>query len=96
MLLNGTLYQHLADIDESADERINLITMQFADKRGITEELKADNQLSRLHKKASVDSKILRIHRSFCSLFCCAQPGFFRKKFAWNSPSSVEITSSPP
>ena len=45
MLLDGTLYQHLAEIDETADERIDLITKQFADKRGITEKLKAENQL---------------------------------------------------
>ena len=45
MLLGGTLYQHLAEIDKAADERINLITKQFADKRGITEKLKAANQL---------------------------------------------------
>ncbi len=45
MLLNGTLYPHLAEIDEAADERIDLTTRQFADKRGITEKLKAENQL---------------------------------------------------
>ena len=45
MLLNGTLYQHLAEIDEAADERIDLITRQLAGKRGIAEKIKADNQL---------------------------------------------------
>ncbi len=45
MLLDGTLYQQLSEIDEAADERIDLITRQFADKRGITEKLKAENQL---------------------------------------------------
>lgn len=45
MLLGGALYQHLAEIDKAAYERINLITKPFADKRGITEKLKADNQL---------------------------------------------------
>ena len=45
MLLNGTLYQHLAEIDKAADERINLITKQLAVRRGITEKLKAENQL---------------------------------------------------
>ena len=45
MLLEGTLYQHLAEIDDAADERINLITKQLAGKRGIAERLKADNQL---------------------------------------------------
>ena len=45
MLLNGTLYQHLAEIDEAADERIDLITKQLSAKRGITEKLKAENQI---------------------------------------------------
>ncbi|MCR5135722.1 MAG: TnpV protein [Oscillospiraceae bacterium] len=45
MLLGGTLYQHLAEIDKAADERINLITKQLADKRGITEKVKSANQL---------------------------------------------------
>lgn len=45
MLLNGTLYQHLVEIVEAAEERIGLITKQLAAKRGITEKLKAENQL---------------------------------------------------
>lgn len=45
MLLGGTLYQHLAEIDEASEERIDLITKQFADKRGITEKVKSANQL---------------------------------------------------
>lgn len=45
MLLNGTLYQHLVEIDEAAYERINMITKQLAVRRGITEKLKAADQL---------------------------------------------------
>lgn len=45
MLLNGTLYQHLVEIDEAADERIDLIAKQLAVIRGIAEKLKADDQL---------------------------------------------------
>ena len=45
MLLGGTLYQHLVEIDEAADERIDLITKQLVAKRGITEKLKAANHL---------------------------------------------------
>ena len=45
MLLNGSLYKHLADIDEAADERINLITKQLVAKYGVTEKLKAQDQL---------------------------------------------------
>lgn len=44
MLFDGTLYQHLAKVDEAADERIDLITEQFADKCSIAEKLKAENQ----------------------------------------------------
>lgn len=63
MLLDGTLYQHLAEIDEAADERIDLITKQLADKRGITEKLKADNQLRWVQEmnaiRASAEETIL-------------------------------------
>ena len=45
MILNGSLYRHLADIDRAADERIDLITKYLAIKRGITEKLKAEEQL---------------------------------------------------
>ena len=45
MLLDGTLHPHLAEIDETANERIDLITKQLADKRGITETLKAEDPL---------------------------------------------------
>ena len=45
MLLDGTLHRHLAKIDETANERINLITKQLAGKRGIAETLKAEDQL---------------------------------------------------
>ncbi len=45
MLLGGTLYQHLTEVDEAADERIDLITKQLTDKRGITEKVKSANQL---------------------------------------------------
>ena len=54
MLLNGTLYQHLAEIDEAADERINLITKQLAVRRGITENLKADNQLRWVQEMSAI------------------------------------------
>lgn len=63
MLLDGTLYQHLAEIDDAADERINLSTKQLAGKRGIAEKLKADNQLLRVQEmnaiRASAEETVL-------------------------------------
>ena len=44
-LMNGNLKQHLMDIDREAKEQIELITAQFARAEGVTEELKARDQL---------------------------------------------------
>ena len=45
MLMENTLTQHLIDIDSQANEQINLITSRLAQAEGVTEELKAHDQL---------------------------------------------------
>ena len=45
MLMENTLTQHLIDIDRQANEQIDLITSQLAQAEGISEQLKAYNQL---------------------------------------------------
>lgn len=45
MLMENTLTQHLIDIDRETNERIDLITSQLAKAEGVTEELKACDQL---------------------------------------------------
>ena len=45
MLMENTLTQHLIDIDRPANEQIDLITSLFAQAEGVTEELKARDQL---------------------------------------------------
>ena len=45
MLMENTLMQHLIDIDRQVNEQIDLITSQLARAEGVTEELKARNQL---------------------------------------------------
>ena len=45
MLMENTLTQHLMDIDREATEQIELITSQLARAEGVTEELKARDQL---------------------------------------------------
>ncbi len=45
LLLTGKLDAHLAEIDRSCNERIDLITNQFAQREGVTEALKASDQL---------------------------------------------------
>ena len=46
MLLSGMLFSHLAEIDKQAQERYERIAKQMAEKQGITEELKAQDQLA--------------------------------------------------
>ena len=45
MLIENTLMQHLIDIDRQAMEQIELITFQLAKAEGVTENLKARDQL---------------------------------------------------
>ena len=45
MLMENTLTQHLIDIDREANEQIDLITSQLAQAEGVTEDLKARDQL---------------------------------------------------
>ena len=43
--MTGTLWTYLADLNEQAEERLNLIIEQMKAAEGVTEELKARNQL---------------------------------------------------
>ena len=45
MILDGTLWQHLADVDQACYERMDTLIEGMKKARGITEELKATDQL---------------------------------------------------
>ena len=45
MILNGTLWNHLAEVDRISNERMDTLVEGMKQARGITEELKAKNQL---------------------------------------------------
>ncbi len=46
LVLSGRLYSYLADIDTQARNKLNLIVKQLAEKEGINECLKAQDQLA--------------------------------------------------
>ena len=46
LLMENTLTQHLIDIDREANEQIDLIISQLAQAEGVTEDLKARDQLA--------------------------------------------------
>ena len=45
LILNGTLYRHLAEVDQTCYEHVDLLIRQMAKREGVTEALKASNQL---------------------------------------------------
>ena len=45
MLLSGKLNAHLEEIDRRANEMFDLLMKQYAAREGVTEQLKAENQL---------------------------------------------------
>ncbi len=46
LLTKGTLYTHLADINEQAEQMQETLTAQIAKQEGITEQLKADDMMA--------------------------------------------------
>ena len=53
LLINGTLKEHLLNIDREANEQIELITSQLAKSEGVTEDLKARDQLEWIRAMSS-------------------------------------------
>ena len=64
MLLTGKLNEHLNQIDQEAREQVEMLMEQMAEKQGVTEELKAQDQMKwvRLMNniKASAEEIILK------------------------------------
>ncbi|EOS22474.1 hypothetical protein C806_03668 [Lachnospiraceae bacterium 3-1] len=50
LILTGKLWTYLADLNEQAEERLDLIIEQMKSAEGVTEELKARNQLEWVQK----------------------------------------------
>lgn len=46
LVLSGKLYSYLADIDTQARNKLNLLVTRLAEKEGINEQLKSQNQMA--------------------------------------------------
>jgi hypothetical protein len=46
LILSGKLYEHLAEIDTCCDDRMERMVRQMTDAEGISEEMKARDQLA--------------------------------------------------
>ena len=64
MLLTGKLNEHLNQIDQEAREQVETLMEQMTEKQGVTEELKAQDQMERVRLmnniKASAEEIVLK------------------------------------
>ena len=61
MLMGDTLKAHLEEVDKSADEMFEQLTMQLKTQEGITEELKANNQLEWVQRMNSIRNRATEV-----------------------------------
>ena len=57
MLLEGKLFQHLAEIDEACEERMEFLTQQIAKQEDVTEALKATDQMEWVRRMNSIRNR---------------------------------------
>ena len=58
LLLSGKLNAHLEEIDRSASEMFDLLMKQYAEREGVTEELKAKNQMTWVQRMNSIRERV--------------------------------------
>ena len=57
LILSGQFWTYLADLNEQATERRNVMMEQFMEKEGVTEELKKKNQYEWVRKMNGIRSR---------------------------------------
>ena len=58
MRMNGTLEQYLRDLDRDAQDVFELLMKQYTEIEGITEQLKADNQMEWIGRMNSIQNRV--------------------------------------
>ncbi len=61
MLMNGTLWTHLAEVDEQASDMFSRLVEHMKVKEGITEQLKEENQMEWVRKMNSIEFRAREI-----------------------------------
>ena len=57
LLTTGKLDQHLAEIDNACEERMELLTCRLAEQEGVTETLKAADQMEWVRRMNSIRNR---------------------------------------
>ena len=61
LLISGKLNDYLADINEQAEEMFSRLVKQLAEKEGLTEELKAENQMLWVQKMNNIRNAAMEV-----------------------------------
>ena len=61
LLTSGKLNSHLADINRQAEEMFSRLVKQMAEREGVTEQLKADNQMEWVGRMNDIRSRAMEI-----------------------------------
>ena len=64
-VLEGTLFKHLAEIDQACNERIENIVSAMAKQEGVTEALKAADQIEWVRRMNSIRNRAEEIVREY-------------------------------
>lgn len=61
MLMNGTLWTHLAEVDEQATDMFSRLVEQMKVNEGITEQLKSDDQIEWIARMNNIEARAREI-----------------------------------
>ena len=78
LVLSGKLWTYLADINEQAQQRMEMLVRQMMDREGATEELKEANQIEWVRK---INNIRIRTEEIILNAFCGTQRPLVR----WSS-----------
>ena len=61
LLTSGKLHSHLADIEGQAQDLFSRLVKEYAEKEGITEQLKAADQMKWVQKKNNIRERVMEV-----------------------------------
>lgn len=61
LLTSGKLNSHLAEIDKQAEDMFFRLVKQMAEREGVTEQLKADNQMEWIGRMNNIRNRVMEI-----------------------------------
>ena len=61
LLTSGKLHSHLADTEEQAQELFSRLVKEYAEKEGVTEQLKATDQMKWVQKMNNIRERVIEI-----------------------------------